>query len=105
MKPKHLIEGERLAKAMTGNDAYKLAQDMIRHYVEIGETISQLRAGQMGCTLGEFVGFGSIGGFSYIQKKNVGTDNIIIRLEDEREFIYKLSDVYNSVLNRQQTLF
>jgi len=105
MKPDHLIKGEELARKLTTCDVYKLAVGMIKSSVENGETINQIKAGQMGCTLGDFVGFGSIGGFSTGDAKRYGSDYICIKLEDEREFIYKLKTVFDSIQRRQQSLF
>lgn len=105
MKPEHLIKGEEIAKKMTGQDVFKLAQEMIRGYVERGDTFESLKAGQMGCTLGDFVGFGSIGGFSCGDMKKYGNDYLCIKLEDDRQFIYKLREVFDSIKSQQQSLF
>lgn len=88
---------------LTSNDAYNLAKDMIRVYVERGDTVQDLKSGSMGCTLGDFVGFGSIGGL--MSKKKWNTDNIFIKLNDGREFIFKLKAVFNDIKNKQETLF
>lgn len=105
MKPDHLIKGEEIARKMTSLDVYKLAIDMIKGEVERGDTIEQIKAGQMGRTLGEFVGFGSIGGFSVGDFKRYNSDYICIKLQDDREFIYKLKQVFDEIKNKQTSLF
>ena len=74
---------------------------MIRGYVERGDTIESLKAGQMGCTLGDFEGWGNIGG--YVKDKRYNTDNMLIKLSDDRMFIFKLKEVIDNI--KKATLF
>ena len=88
---------------LTRNDAYNLAKEMIRVYVERGDTVQDLKSGSMGCTLGNFIGHGSIGGL--MSEKKWNTDNIFINFNDGREFIFKLKAVFDDVKNKQAALF
>ena len=55
----------------------------------------------MGC--GDEDGFRSIGG--YINKKRYDTNYIIVELRDEQKFIFKLQDVFDTIKNKEATLF
>ena len=90
-------------KTLTRSDAYNLAKGMIRVYVERGDTVQDLKSGSMGCTLGDFIGFGSIGGLFSNGKFN--TDYIFINFDDGREFVFKLKAVFDDIKSKQETLF
>lgn len=82
--------------------AFICAKHMIRPYVERGETISQLKSGLLGSYNQNY--HGSISG--YIKDKKYSSDYIIISQihNDKVNYVFKLSDVYNSVLEKQVTL-
>ena len=101
--PPHIIRGIELSKKLTKQDAFDLAKNMIRVYVERGDSIQDLKSGQMGRTLGEFIGHGSIG--HHINEKWYDTNNLVITFADERYFIFKLKDVFDSIKSKQTSLF
>ena len=88
-------------KKNTSTFAFNLAIKMIKVYVERGETISDLKKGQMGC--GDEDGYRSIGG--YINEKRYNTDYIIVELKDKQKFVFKLQDVFDTIYNKEATLF
>ena len=84
-------------------DAYDLAKEMIKVYVERGDTIQELKSGRMGCTLGDHDGFGSIG--SLYGQKERNTDYIVIVFGNKQEFDFRLKDMFNDIKSKQLTLF
>ena len=78
------------------------AIDLIKVYVLRGETIAQLKASQQGALLTGY--HASIGGF--INNKKYNTDHIIVYKVDDKEvnMIFKLKDIYDSILSPQVAL-
>jgi len=91
---KYVKESFAEAKSMTDADALDVAKDAIRSYVNRGDTIQQLKSGQGGGSARG--GFQTIGG--YIDGKHVGTDNMVVKLDDGRIYKYKLQAVYDSIV-------
>ena len=87
-------------KKCTSRDAYNLAVNLIKVYVERGDTIQELKSGQGGCCDDD--GYRTIGG--YINKKRYDTNNIIVETKDKQFFIFKLNDIFNDIKNKQKTL-
>jgi len=104
-KPDHIIKGEKLAEKLTSNDVYEIAINFIKGDVEGGDSIGSIKAGRKGQTAGEFIGFASIGSLGEIKGKNYGSDFICIKLDDDREFTYKLKNIYDEIKHKQTTLF
>lgn len=81
--------------------AFNLAIDLIEVYVERGDTIQELKKGQLGCCDND--GFRQIGG--YVNKKRYDANYIIVELRDEQKFIFKLQDVFDTIKNKEAALF
>lgn len=87
--------GIPLSKDLEPLDARGAAKDMIRAYVERGDSLQSLKDGGLGRSSDEYDA--GIGG--YIQGKRIGNDRIIVsKLNGETiNQVFKLSDIYNEI--------
>jgi hypothetical protein len=84
------------------NNPKQFAIKMIEHYVNRGETISQMKSGQLGVSCDEYRG--AIGGYSN-GKKFTSDWLVISRIgKEECEFAFKLTDLFDEILNEQPQL-
>lgn len=78
-----------------------LAINMLKPYIERGETIQQTKAGQMGTFTTD--GSAQVGG--YVNGKKYSTDYVITVTKDNKIQSFKLKDIFNEVLSDQTKLF
>ena len=90
---------------MTQFTAYEAAIDLIKRYVERGDSLESLRSGQMGRVTDEYSA--EIGG--YVNGKHIGADKIIVSKLNGKELddpsIFSLEKIFNAISSKQQDLF
>lgn len=87
------------AQAVTDAGALEEAHKLIRAYVNRGDTVQQLKAGQEGVSSNGISA--DIGGF--LDGKS-NSNNIIVKLDDGRIYKYSLKAIYDSVKSETKTI-
>jgi len=90
-RPAHITKGIELSKKLSDEDVYKMAQDVVRPFLEEG--IEAFASSKHGQTLGDFEGSFSTGG--YLDGKKLGRKFVGIELADGRIFKYNLDKLFS----------
>lgn len=86
-------ESYKTAVTMTEQDAKDRAVDLIKPYVERGDSDKDIRYGQMGATTSG--GSVSIGG--YVNGKKISSDKIVVELKDGRTYVFPYNDIKSAI--------
>jgi len=91
-----------MKKELNSKNPRDYARDLIEVYVLRGESLEQLRRGQMGYANSEY--WASIGG--YMNGKKYTTDKIIVSKinGEDCEYVFDLKDIYNEIKSGTQEL-